>query len=417
MGRQESRKVKTYDIVNAGPRNRFLANGKIVSNSGRIFQPQNMMRPDPDFDEAQMDIGVGMLKAGCAEVLFPNVMRLTANTVRGCIVAPPGKKLVIADLSNIEGRGLGWLADEEWKLQAFRDYDASLIVDHAGRPILDKKGERQFGKPDIYKLAYARAFNVDPATVEKWMRQIGKVMELGLGYQGGVAAFLTFAAVYQMDLEKMSIAVLEITEASAISDARRMYGWAAKGNRTLGLPQEVYVACEILKAAWRRAHPMTESFWALCETAARSAILNPGETFQARHIAFRRDGQWLRARLPSGRYLCYLRPEIDEKGGITYWGVNQYTRQWSRIKTYGGKLAENFTQASARDVLAHSMPLVEDEGYEIVLGIHDELLTETPDSPEFSSDRLSEIMSVVPPWATGLPLAAAGFETYRYRKD
>jgi DNA polymerase len=74
------------------------------------------------------------------------------------------------------------------------------------------------------------------------------------------------------------------------------------------------------------------------------------------------------------------------------------------------------TQAAARDVLAGSMPEVEAAGYSIVLTVHDEIITETPDSPEYTADGLAEIMSRSPEWAPDIPLAAAGFEAYRYRK-
>ena len=107
----------------------------------------------------------------------------------------------------------------------------------------------------------------------------------------------------------------------------------------------------------------------------------------------------------------------DDDGQISYFGVNQYTRQWGPIKTYGGKLVENATQAFARDILGSTMPAVERAGYEIVLSVHDELLTETPDTDEFNVAELSTMMSTAPTWAAGIPLAAAGFETYRYRKD
>lgn len=365
--------------------------------AGRIFQPQNM--PRPDMRQDQIDEGIEALKANCADLFFDNVMRLTANTVRGCIVAPPGKKLVISDLSNIEGRGLAFLAGERWKLKAFAEFDAGT-------------GE------DLYKVAYGRSFNIDPKEATGQKRQIGKVMELGLGYEGGVAAFLTFAALYNMDLEDLATAVWATASREAIENALGVWKWASSKKRTLGLPQGVYVACEVLKRAWRDAHAQTTALWHAAGDSVRAAIQNPGETFPiGEHLRARRDGAWLRIRLPSGRYLCYINPKVDDDGQITYFGVNQYTRQWGPIKTYGGKLIENCTQAFARDILAHSMPTIEAAGYEIVLSVHDELLTETPDNDEYNVDTLSGMMASPPPWAKGIPLAAAGFEAYRYRKD
>jgi DNA polymerase len=181
---------------------------------------------------------------------------------------------------------------------------------------------------------------------------------------------------------------------------------------------EVYVACEVLKTAWRDAHPNTKALWGAAGESVRAAIANPGESFAiGPHLKARVDGAWLRIRLPSGRYLCYINPSVDEDGQITYFGVNQYTRQWGRIKTYGGKIVENATQAFARDVLAYNMPGIEAAGYETVLSVHDELLTETPDDPAFNADVLGNMMATAPSWAKGIPLAAAGFETTRYRKD
>jgi len=380
----------------------------------RLFQPGNMPRPDiglvadhfqvsrklaEDMLPEYLDQGVEALKGGYADVVFDNVIGLTANAVRGCIVAPEGKKLTIADLSNIEGRGLAFLAGERWKLKAFADYDSGI-------------GE------DLYKVAYGRSFNIDPKEATGQKRQIGKVMELGLGYEGGVAAFLTFAVVYNMDLDDLAKAVWATASREALENAQGMWKWATKKRRTLGLSMEIYVACEVLKRAWRDAHAATEALWAAAGASVRSAIKNPGETFPiGQHLKARRDGAWLRIRLPSGRYLCYINPSVDDEGQITYFGVNQYTRQWGRIKTYGGKIIENATQAFARDILAYNMPAIEQAGYEIVLSVHDELLTETPDTEEFNADALGQMMSTAPAWAQGIPLAAAGFETYRYRKD
>lgn len=370
--------------------------------AGRIFQPQNMPRPTEGFDGELQELAIEALKEGYA-VVDGDVMQLTSNCIRGSIVAAPGKKLVVADLANIEGRKLAWLAGEDWKLRAFREFDT---------------GEGH----DLYKLAYARSFNIDPADVGKGMkRQIGKVMELGLGYEGGVAAFVTFAAVYKMNLEELADAVHSTAPKQALARAYKMHEWAMKqaSMRRVAnaMPQNVYVACEVLKHAWREAHPMTVQLWAAAKEGVVAAIKNPGITFDiGQHLRARKDGAWLRVRLPSGRYLCYLQPKVDDGEQITYMGVNQYTRQWTRIKTYGGKLIENADQASSRDVLAAHMPSI-DELYPIVLTVHDELLTEPEDDPTRSPAELAALMTDVPSWATGLPLAAAGFEGYRYRKD
>lgn len=362
-----------------------------------------------------------------------SIMELCSNAVRGCIVAPQGRKLCIADLSNIEGRMLAWLASEEWKLQAFREYDVLqlaggdwitgedwrllALAGHAPKLALDDKGEPIHRGPDLYKLAYAKAFKVGTGEVTKEQRQIGKVMELMLGYEGGVGAFLTGAATYGFDVEDLGIRAYETIPDSVLYEAGGFYDWTVKQKRpTFGLSRTAFVVCDSLKRMWRAAHPNVASFWKELDQACADAVSNPGETIQVRKLKVRRDGAWLRIGLPSGRALCYPQPKVQD-GKVTYMGVNQYTRQWSRIASYGGKWAENVTQAGARDTLADPMPRIEGHGYAIVLSVHDELLTETPDEPRYSWEQLAALMATPPAWAPDLPLAAAGFETYRYRKD
>jgi DNA polymerase len=106
-----------------------------------------------------------------------------------------------------------------------------------------------------------------------------------------------------------------------------------------------------------------------------------------------------------------------ESGRIVYDGTNQFTKKWERIETYGGKICENIVQAVARDVLASGLLRAETAGYRVCLHVHDEIIAEVPDIDEYSADGLSAIMSHNPGWTLGLPLAAAGFETLRYRKD
>ncbi|EJP4363983.1 DNA polymerase [Salmonella enterica] len=382
--------------------------------AGRLFQPQNL--PRPSLKQDQINEGIEALKAGCADLLFDNIMELTSSALRGCIMAPEGKKLVVSDLSNIEGRKLAWLAGEQWKLDAFRDYD-TLILDQNGAPIWDAavKDFKRRG-PDLYKLAYARAFNISPDDVDKYQRQIGKVMELGLGFGGGVAAFLTFALVYGLDLDELANAALPNIPRDVIREAKSWYDESVKRKATYGLSERVFIACDSLKRLWRRAHPATCDFWYELERTVRTTIATPKKTLYCGYLKIRRDGAWLRIQLPSGRALCYPSPSI-EKGNITYQGVNSYSRKWQRLKTYGGKLVENVTQAAARDVLAGNMPLIEDAGYSIVLTVHDEVICEAPDTDDFNDTALSALLSTNPEWAPDIPLNAGGFEAYHYRKE
>ncbi|KJO46339.1 DNA polymerase [Klebsiella aerogenes] len=382
--------------------------------AGRLFQPQNL--PRPTLEQERIDEGIEALKSGCADLLFDNVMELTSSALRGCIMAPAGKKLVVSDLSNIEGRKLAWLAGEAWKLDAFRDYD-TLILDESGAPIWDAaaKDYKRRG-PDLYKLAYAKAFNITPEEVTKYQRQIGKVMELGLGFGGGVAAFLTFALVYSLDLEELATAALPNIPRDVQREAKSWYDESVKRKATYGLSERVFIACDSLKRLWRRAHPETCDFWYQLERTVRAAIATPKKTLYCGYLKVRRDGAWLRIQLPSGRALCYPSPSI-EKGNITYMGINSYSRKWQRLKTYGGKLVENVTQAAARDVLAGNMPLIENAGYSIVLTVHDEVICEAPDTDDYTDAALSSLLSTNPEWAPDIPLNAGGFEAYHYRKD
>ena len=383
--------------------------------SGRLIQPHNYVRPN--MKPGEIEVGIAGMKADCEDLLYPNVMRLAANSMRGTIIAPKGKKLVAADLSNIEGRDTAWLAGEEWKLQAFRDYDTIIGTDEKGKPI--RKGH------DIYKLAYAKSFGVDPSLVDDAQRQVGKVQELALGFGGGVGAFLQFSLVYNLDLEEMAEEAEAAIPGDVWTDAEAMYQWTLRKKRsTFGLSRRAWTVCESFVLAWRKGHPEIagvkgdderRGLWGDMEDAVKSATQNPGVTFQCRSMRVRRDGMWLRIRLPSGNFLCYPSPRIDGTQW-SYMGVNQYSRKWSRIKSFGGKLAENAAQSLARDFLANAMPLAEAADYEIILTVHDEILSETPDSPEFNTEHLSSILSTVPSWAPGMPLAAAGFESYRYKK-
>jgi DNA polymerase len=343
----------------------FCGASRTGRDAGRIFQPQNLPRPVMDADE--IETGISAMKLDCEDLMFDNVTDLCSSAVRGCLVAPAGRKLVIADLSNIEGRVLAWLAGEDWKIKAFYDFDRG--IGH-----------------DLYVVAYAKGFNVDPEVVvenkktgDGSMRQYGKTMELACGYQGGVGAF-----------------------------------------RTMGGPAVAAMTDEEIKplvTAWRTAHSNVVKLWYDVEGAARAAVRGDGESFDVRGLLHfdMKDG-WLRIKLPSGRFLSYRNAKIED-ARVTFEGVNQFTKKWERIETYGGKLVENIVQAVARDVFMTGMVGAEEHGYEVCIRVHDELITEVPDSADYTVAQLASIMATNPSWAVGLPLAAAGFETHRYKKD
>lgn len=405
--------------------------------AGKGFQPQNLARGHFSGDE--LDTGIKMLLKGRAHWTY-DVSKLTASTVRGCIIPEPGNKLVVADYSNVEGRGLAWLAGEETALATFL---AGL---------------------DIYCVTAGKMFGLDPdhiKQVRKDLRQIGKACELGLGYGGGVAAFLTFAKNLGLDLYAMAETMRGTFPDHIWAAAKRGYEYARiqeknkkgfagqKAERpSYDLPKNVWLTCDSIKRMWRESHPKTCAFWNDLESAAMNAIKNPGKSYWAgaevredgcRAIRIRRTkgkdgspGWWLQVELPSGRILSYpgigisVEKQIEEddheaenvsyRERIRYMGENQTTRQWGKQYTYGGKLAENVTQALCRDLLAHALVTVENAEWPIILHVHDEIVCEMPNTPGFTAAELERMMCDLPVWATGFPLAAEGAELMRYAK-
>jgi DNA polymerase len=335
--------------------------------AGRGPQPHNFPRPTVVHSQDDIeDVIEHFDRPEYLRILHGDPMPLVADCMRSMIVAVPGHQFICCDYSNIEGRVLAWLAGEEWKIQAFRDFDA-------------KTGA------DLYLLAYAKGFHCSIEDA-KPHRQVGKVMELALGYAGGVGAFQTMARGYGVK----------------VTDER----------------------ADELKHAWRNAHPKVVQFWADLERAAVRAVTEGG-VHRAGPIAFRVSGSFLWCQLPSKRVLCYPYPQLQDKETpwgkvvqqLTYMSVNGVTRKWERCSTYGGSLAENVTQAVARDILVAGMRACEANGYPVVMHVHDEIVAEVPLSAAKSVDEMSTLMSNVPHWASGLPVSATGWAGRRYRKD
>lgn len=412
-------------------RGMFLYHG---ANTGRwsslIVQLQNLFRPvikDPDnaikaFEARSLD---------WIRTLYPGIdpMRVAASCIRGMLVASPGKDLLFPDFAGIESRVNAWFFDEEWKLQVFRDYDTILGVDENGEPI--RKGH------DSYKIAYARSFNCAPEEVTKDQRQVGKVQELALGYEGGVGAFVTMVDTYGIDLDELAEKAYNTLPENARESAEWM--WEKFGKQT-GLSHDVYVTCDGLKYLWRQAHPGIKQGWKDLKIAAENAVQSPGKVFAvpSKRIMFKvvkyGENSWLKMRLPSGRQLSYFNPrwipskivksrdrfgrEVEKEipGELRYWGIDTNTRQWKEVSSYGGRWDENADQGFSRDLLVAGMFAMEEAGYPLIGSVHDEAITE-PDEGHGSFEHAGQLMcEAAGKVAPGLPLAVDGKRAKRYAK-
>ena len=329
--------------------------------AGRLLQLQNLARNHVD----NIEIPRELVKNGdldTIEMLYDDASDILSQLIRTGIVAPEGKILSVADFSAIEARVISWLADEKWRMDVF----------HGDGKIYEATGSKMFGVP------------IKAITKGSELRQKSKISELALGFGGAVGA------MRRMGGERMGL-----------SDAEMMS----------------------LTSKWRDANPKIVELWAEIEDCAIDAITYCTEIVGTpQNLRFKYDGKNLQIVLPSGRALFYNSPYLVTVKGrkeIRYKGLNQVTKQWETIETYGGKLTENVVQATARDLLAHSLINLHKAGFKITMHIHDEVIAEIPyDGIEHDTFRkMVEIMSEAPAWAKDLPLNAEGYLTIFYKKD
>ena len=280
--------------------------------------------------------------------------------LRPALMADKGKHLVVADWAAIEARVTPW---------------ASNTNSGAAKLGIFERGE------DVYKHNAAATFRVAYEDVDKDQRQIGKVQELACGFAGGIGAFAAMGRIYNVILPE--------------SDSRKMVD------------------------GWRRANPWAPVYWDALERAYTAAMRNPGNEFSAGRVAYLFDKQHLWYVLPSGRVLCYPFARFDEEGNITYakasWKPAADASEWPRGRLWRGLACENITQAVANDLLRHSLWQLEEEGLDVVLHVHDEIVLETAD-PEAAAAKLLKVMTTPPAWAYGLPLNAEVATMTRYGK-
>ena len=334
--------------------------------AGRLVQVQNLPRTYigylPWARQAVKDLQTEKLRA-----MYGSVPDTLSQLIRTSFIAAPGHKLVDADFSSIEARVISWLAGEQWRLEVFRTHGK----------IYEASASQMFGVP----LERIKKGNPEYA-----LRQRGKVAELALGYQGSVGALITMGAL------------------------------------DMGIPEE---DLPDIVTRWRESNKRIVDLWYAVESAAVS-VIQTGHQAGVNGILFQRefdlenDLDFLTITLPSRRKLFYARPELGEnqwgRPSITYYGVNQTTKQWTPLETYGGKLVENIVQAIARDCLAAAIEHLEAAGFPVVFHIHDEVVIDC--RPEQANlDEVVRLMTIPIPWARNLPLNADGWVGDFFRKD
>lgn len=368
--------------------------------SGKLVQPQNLPRGLFKDVNSCIEHTVETGFDDTFEMLWGDVMGAASTCIRGLLVASDGNDLVTADFSSIEGRVIAWLADEESVLDGYRKGLDPYIVDAS----------------TVYNVRYEDISKKSPK------RQTGKCINLGLGFGGGIGAFRSMAAIYRVDLEELPQHVLPLASAEMVERAEVNASNYLKKNPG-DMTREAAIACDVVKQLWRVKRPNIVKLWYGLEEAAVLAVKNPGRAYRYGKIVYKSDEQFLRCKLPSGRCLHYFNPGFQKKETpwgamkevIIYYGVDSVTRKFSKMHLYSGLLAENCTQAVARDLLAAALIRSEDRGYPVVLHVHDEIVADRKKG-EGSLKEFEALISEVPEWATGLPIAAEGWVGHRYRK-
>ena len=333
--------------------------------AGRMVQMQNL----PRNYLKTLDYARKLVKAGNYEgvkALYGNVPDTLSQLIRTAFIPSEGHKFVVADFSAIEARVIAWLAGEQWVNEVFATHGK----------IYEATASQMFGVP-VEKIVKGNP--------EYSLRQKGKVATLALGYQGGVNSLVSMGAL------------------------------------GMGLTEEELP--EIVDR-WRQANPRIVDLWYQAGNAAL-AVMESAQPQAIHGLVFALEGDllygqsFLTVRLPSGRKLFYPKPFLKEnqfgRPAVHYYTVGQQTRKWEVASTYGGKMVENIVQAIARDCLAETLKRIDARGLQVVFHVHDEVIIDAP--METTVEEICGLMAEPIPWAPGLILRGAGFESSYYMKD
>lgn len=329
--------------------------------AGRLVQLQNL----PQNHMEDLAVARSLVRDNDYEtvrLLYDSVSDTLSELIRTALIPEPGHRFIVADFSAIEARVIAWIAGEQWRLDVFRNGG------------------------DIYCASASQMFHVPVVKHGEngHLRQKGKIAELALGYGGGANALKAFGA------DKM------------------------------GMTEEEMVNTVDL---WREASPRVCALWRALERAAIRCVVHKTPQVSALGgIRFEMECGILWMTLPSGRRIAYYGAEYGpsrfhrDRRALSYMGVDQKTKRWGRVETWGGKLAENVTQATARDCLRDTMLALTEAGYDIRAHVHDEVIISEPRDGRTVED-VSAIMGRELPWAPGLPLRGDGYACDFYMKD
>lgn len=407
---------------------RAAGTGRYSSTGAQLH---NMPRPRKVFANAKLDSSILFSAFKLADPTYLKTLYgeelgktlwLISDAVRGFIFASPGHELVVADYAGIEGAVAAWLADERWKIDALFDI------------MRDPK------LPDLYRRTAAGIYGTTTNIITKKdsRRQVGKVAELALQYQGGVSAFHSMAKNYGLDLDDAFKPVWFAADEEKQERAEKRYEeCCARGEAsTKILSRQAWLAAELIKVGYRATNPAIVAAWSLLEDAIMQAVTEKGAVISVLRIKFVVRFGYLICKLPSDRCLFYGAPKIsdveppwadktqppekrEKKKTVTVCGSVQVSKTKGvrmRYALYGGLAFENIVQAIALDLLENGIEKAEAAGYPVIGHVHDEILTEVPRG--FGSvDEFEKLICELPEWAQGLPLAASGWRGKRYRKD
>lgn len=368
--------------------------------AGRLVQPQNLFRPTvediehyiPRISTSHMPIDYDALD------LEENPVGVVASLLRYLLTASPEHRLVCADFKAIEARIIAWLAGQDDLVEMFAAHD---------------RGEGE----EVYVIT-AEQFNTT--------RYIGKHVILGAGFgMGGDKFYKQGKEQYGIDFDEIDPPTgVRIKQEWAVEDADQEVWALYHREGRWELPDYGHAVSHAFIKLWRARYPLIPQYWYACQNLMLSAVRNPGSVQELGPIKASFRGRHLWLILPSKRPLCYLFPSIVERDtpwgekreAVRVWTRDSVTHRWRPQVLYGGLIAENITQATARDVMVYAMNTVTEEGYPIILTVHDEIVADAPNG--FGSfEHYIKLMQRKPSWANGLPVEVSGWEGQRYRKD